>query len=189
MNAPARTVTGTIGPWGAGVVGAAAGRPASGVARAITPARAHLYHYAVRGHEHDVCEARAVHCEQDARLGHRLHLLLEGELPHLLDPVELRWVEIGIAVAHFAHRPHARGHQGVTGLVVVLFLAVDQGDLGPVKQGMEPVGHGNAAEASAQNHDVRLRLGFGRLGSGRGAGQNGRACRAQQPLAAAQRGG
>jgi hypothetical protein len=52
---------------------------------------------------------------------------------------------------------------------------------------MEPVGHGNAAQATTQNHDVRQRFGFGRLGSGRGAGQNGSACRAQQPLAAAQR--
>jgi hypothetical protein len=36
---------------------------------------------------------------------------------------------------------------------------------------------------------VRLRFGFGRLCSGRSAGQNGSACRAQQPLAAAQRTG
>ena len=139
----------------------------------------------VRAHGHDqVVVLDALARRRDHRVAGRVQLA-----DHVLDPVELRRMEVCIAVAHLAHRPHARGHQGVTGLVVVLFLAVDQGDLGPVEQGMEPVGHGNAAEASAQNHDVRLRFGFGRLGSGRSAGQNGGACRAQQPLAPAQRGG
>ncbi len=54
---------------------------------------------------------------------------------------------------------------------------------------MEPVGHSNTAQDTAQNHDVRLCFGFGRQSSGRGFGQNGRVCRAQQPLAAVQRGG
>ncbi len=71
----------------------------------------------------------------------------------------------------------------------MLFLAIDHDDLGPVELGMERVAHSNAAQTTSQNHDVRLYFGFGRVGSMRSACQNGRACRTQQTLAAAQDGG
>jgi hypothetical protein len=53
---------------------------------------------------------------------------------HLAHPLHARRDQVGVAVADLVHRPHAGGHQGVAGLVVVLFLAVDDGDLGAVEQ-------------------------------------------------------
>lgn len=49
----------------------------------------HLNYDAVRGHEHGVCKPRSMNAQQYPRARHGCHLLLERQLAHLLDPVQL----------------------------------------------------------------------------------------------------
>ena len=80
--------------------------------------------------------------------------------------------------------PHA---QGVAGLVVVLLLGVDDGDLRLRQQRTQPAGHGNAAQAAAGDHDVRLAVAGLRLrsrGSLQGADGDGRSAHGAQHVAA-----
>lgn len=70
-------------------------------------------------------------------------------------PFHARRHEVGVAVNHLADRPHARGHQGLDGLAVVLFLGVDDGDPGAVQHLGQPVRQCQAAQAAAGNDDVR----------------------------------
>jgi hypothetical protein len=104
---------------------------------------------------------------------------------HVLDPFQTRGVEVRIVVTDLLDRPDTGGHQRVAGLVVVLFLGVDQGDAGTVQQLVEPVGHRDATQAAARDHDVGtgLERGAGRRRRAGGRQQRGRG-NGLQPAAA-----
>lgn len=73
---------------------------------------------------------------------------------HLLHPLDATGLEIAVAVDDLVNRPYASGDQGVARLVVVNFLAVDNGDAGAVQFAGEAVRHGDASQAAAGDHDA-----------------------------------
>jgi len=96
---------------------------------------------------------------------------------HVADPGYASRMEVRISVPDLLYRPDTRRNQRIARLVVVLFLAVDQGDSRPVEQPAEPIRDGDAAQPAAGDDDVRRglqrRTRGRRMPRGKGSGRDG----------------